>query len=309
LFKERFEAQKQKYLEYVAWVRNRQKSLESDDEREAILHQEQEPTAARQNLAAGNSSLDVGDGTWDTGLDMMSKVASLSKWEDEPELERMCVEIIWSVIHILLDKGLLSMANGMWHSVRLKTRPFTAAQWESIKERYTEQEERPDTIDEWIEENISYEGLPSSCGDSIHDDPQELILVRPFHPDSGRNNRPTQKINPWFIERILDKGHFYYGHLTEKAVHESPLAIFDVDGPSQVLLPYSVGMEDFGPQWNGALPTMRSKRISWIVTECPADNSDVRTGADGLFRSFSSNGMVAGMWSLGDTEPKRYNLR
>jgi hypothetical protein len=72
-------------------------------------------------------------------------------------------------------------------------------------------------------------------------------------------------MNPWLVGLILDKDYLYYRHFAGVQGKEAPAAAFDVDEPCQILLRYSESMETFGPQWYGELPTMRSKRISWVV--------------------------------------------
>jgi hypothetical protein len=112
---------------------------------------------------------------------------------------------------------------------------------------------------------------------------------------------------PWFIERVLENGYFYYGSLAGRG-RDGPMATFDVDKPTHVLLPYSKGMDEFGVEWNGRLPAMQTKRIAWAVEEvCMGHTNEVR-GGQNEHRGFASEGMVAGMWKLRGTEPRRYNL-
>jgi hypothetical protein len=235
----------------------------------------------------------------------------VSRWKYEPLFEKLCCELVWSILQKLVEQGLDMLADAIWQFFRTKVRLFTSSEWESITERYNTEENGPTTLDEWIEENLELEAraLPDSCTHALRlrDDVQSLMIVRTTHPFSGRNGHQVMQINPWFVERVLEKGYFYYGHLADQG-GDGPLATFDVDKPTQVLLPYSKGMDEFGVQWNGRLPPMQTKRISWVVEEvCMGDTNKVKEGQDEL-RSFASGGMVAGMWKLGDTEPGRYNL-
>jgi hypothetical protein len=67
-------------------------------------------------------------------------------------------------------------------------------------------------------------------------------------------------------------------------------------------------MDKFDVDWNGRLPAMQTKRIAWVVEEVCMGDTDKGKGGQNELRSFGSEGMVAGMWKLGDTEPGRYNL-
>jgi hypothetical protein len=242
--------------------------------------------------------------------DLVTTSQNLSRWTDEPLFEKLCCELVWSILQKLVEQGLNMLADAIWQSFRTKVRLFTSSEWVSIKERYDSQQNGPTTIDEWIEENGELEArtLPDSCTQALqlHDDAQNLMIVRKPHPFSGRNGHQYMPINPWFVERVLNKGYFYYGRLAGQG--GGPLSTFDVDKPTQVLLPYSTGMDKFDVDWNGRLPAMQTKRIAWVVEEvCMGDTDKVKGGQNEL-RSFGSEGMVAGMWKLGDTEPGRYNL-
>ena len=97
------------------------------------------------------------------------------------------------------------------------------------------------------------------------------------------------QIMPWFIERVLEKSYFYYGSLAGRG-RDGPMATFDVEEPTQVLLLYSKGMDDFGVEWNGRLPTMQTKRIAWVVEEvCPGDTNEVK-GGQNVHHGFASEG-------------------
>jgi hypothetical protein len=243
--------------------------------------------------------------------ELVDPSVNLSRWKEEPLFEKLCCEVVWAILQKLVEQGLNMLADAIWQFFRSKFRHFTSSEWESITERYNAEEDGPSTLDEWIEENVELEAraLPESCTHALqlHDDVQDLMIVRDTHPFSGRDGHQFMQIMPWFIERVLEKGYFYYGSLAGRG-RDGPMATFDVDKPTQVLLPYSKGMDEFGIEWGGRLPAMQTKRIAWVVEEvCPRDTNEVK-GGQNEHHGFASKGMVAGMWKLREKEPRRYNL-
>ncbi|KAG4431450.1 hypothetical protein IFR05_013062 [Cadophora sp. M221] len=235
----------------------------------------------------------------------------VSRWKYEPLINKLCSDLVWSILHRLVGSNHQALADAIWHSLRAKVRLLTSSEWKAAIEGYNTEEGGSETLDEWIEENLGLESraLPESCVEALqlHDDVQDIMFVRGTDPFSGRDGHPVTQIDLWFVERVLEKGCFYYGHLAGSG-GDGPLATFDVDRPTEVLLPYSEGMDKFGVQWNGNLPPMQRKRISWVVEE--NSTAGIVTAAEGEVktRNFTSHGMVAGMWKLGDTKPGRYNI-
>lgn len=182
----------------------------------------------------------------------------------------------------------------------------------SIVERYkAEGTGAPNTRDEWIVENIDLEAgtLSRSCVHALQllSDVEDFMIVPTTHPFSGRNGQPFKRINAWLVQRILDQGQFfYYGHLTDQT-GDGPLTTFDVDKPAQVLVPFGEGMDENGAEWNGRLPTMQAKRISWVVEEVHREDIDNMMIGQNALRNTVPKGMVTGILKLGDTEPARYN--
>ncbi|KAL2066580.1 hypothetical protein VTL71DRAFT_2651 [Oculimacula yallundae] len=246
---------------------------------------------------------------------LVVKGQELSRWKFEPLMNKLCSDLIWAILQKILSLHLDTLCDAIWHFLRSKVRFLSSSEWKSVKDAYNAEEGGPATLDEWIEENVDLESraLPESFSEALKldGDVQDFMFVRTTDPFSGRGGKPVKQIHLWFVERVLEKGCFYYGHLAN-STGDGPLATFDVDGPTQVLLPYCEGIEKFGVEWNATLPPMRNKRISWVVDEIRTEDAGIDTAsfpdADLKLRNFKSQGMVAGMWKLGDTKPSRYNI-
>lgn len=243
-------------------------------------------------------------------MDDPTKVQRLGRWKDALVLEKWSCELLKAIIQKVLAQGFPVLADAIWSAFKSKAIHFTPSEREAITADYNAAVDGPTTLDEWIDEKVDLKILPESSADALllSDDPMNLMVVRVIHPFSGRDDHETEFINPWLIERVLEKGYFYYGHLSGQGNDRSSVAVFDVDEPMQVLLPFAEGMDKVGSEWDGKLPAFQGKRISWKVKEISMESASRPTGSQHELRNFESHGMVAGMWKLGDTKPQRYNL-
>jgi len=95
----------------------------------------------------------------------------------------------------------------------------------------------------------------------------------------------------WLVDRVLRNGFIWVGGLASSNSGISPRAVFDVDGPAQILTPHCTGI--FGP----ARDKIRLERMSWLVERyIEGDNSLI------------SSGMVRGMWSVEELAPEPFTL-
>ncbi|KAH8669731.1 hypothetical protein BGZ60DRAFT_538518 [Tricladium varicosporioides] len=198
-FKKLSEAMKHQWQEYADFLTKLKNPYELKGTINKALQQEKGVfDSLNQALVDGTFSRDIDEDVyeaWFAGPEPeTSKDADLRKWEDEPALEILCIEIIWSVLHILSAHGLHALANAIWHSSRLKARYITDTDWKSIIERYSAQEEISVTLEQWVDENVHCDELPGSYEYALDNNPQELFGGRSWQAGSGRNT--TRKINP-----------------------------------------------------------------------------------------------------------------
>lgn len=95
----------------------------------------------------------------------------------------------------------------------------------------------------------------------------------------------------WLVDRVLRNGFLWVGGLASSNGGSSSRAVFDVDGPVQILTPHCTGI--FGP----ARDKIRLERMSWYVERYIEGQN-----------SFITAGMVRGMWNIEELAPEPFSL-
>lgn len=235
---------------------------------------------------------------------------------------RLGSEILWELLRHLTRLNKPSLANSIWHSVRIKFPRRTL--------REMQQEMHRDSP------NGASGELPTTLDDYIMREDNECDLRVPILNDESQVSRlfvPMEENWQWLIERIMKIGKLWSGlpAIDHSVINIEPAScVFNVDSSCVILTPHCTGMEDmedYGRLRSLSLPQMRSKRISWVLADSTKPNGKpCRKGQkQGIRRQLTkrmswmakvgpegpspppiaTKWMVAGMWMLADLKPTK----